>query len=447
MKRNGQEEIQQTLKHSNIKKKIKKEELDNFDQQDLGEFIQKFQIENNLINNNSPSKQYRIENYENKYFQKRSLSFLNLNNNNKKIKGKVGLINLGNTCYINAAIQCLSNLQPLCDYIMQHNEDKEINFNNKLGSQGLIVKAFSNLIRLIWNTDEKYIKPDEFFKVLSYCSKEVKKIQQIFQCLFINFSMPKKNNKMLKNLFYIYQINYMKIQIEQLQCNIYLKRAFQTFKLIRIRKLAAESWGDYLQQNKSVIVDLFQGQLKNTLKCLKCQFIKYTFGPFMYLTLPLKNKPSQQKVTLEECIQQFLETEILNNDNKWFCPKCQDFNKSEHKINLWKLPAILMICLKRFEYSKQSKNKINTFVEFPITQFSMDQFIPQQLQKEKPIYDLSSVVCHYGTLNYGHYVTYAKNFENLSWYLFNDKLTKKLMKKIFQVGEHICSFIKKVLYN
>lgn len=83
-------------------------------------------------------------------------------------------------------------------------------------------------------------------------------------------------------------------------------------------KLAADSWKDYLKRNKSVIVDLFQGQLKNTMKCKECGYLKYQYEPFMYLTLPLKEAARNQKVTIKSCLDEFLSEEILDGDIKWY---------------------------------------------------------------------------------------------------------------------------------
>jgi hypothetical protein len=53
------------------------------------------------------------------------------------------------------------------------------------------------------------------------------------------------------------------------------------------KEAAALAWSVHLKRNQSVIVDLFQGQLKSTLHCPRCNNISITFDPFMYLSLPL----------------------------------------------------------------------------------------------------------------------------------------------------------------
>lgn len=50
---------------------------------------------------------------------------------------------------------------------------------------------------------------------------------------------------------------------------------------------ACEAWKEHLQANRSIVVDLFQGQLKSTLKCLKCNYVSIKFDSFMYLSVPI----------------------------------------------------------------------------------------------------------------------------------------------------------------
>ena len=56
-----------------------------------------------------------------------------------------------------------------------------------------------------------------------------------------------------------------------------------------------ETWKNHLQRNKSVIVDLFQGQLKSTLQCLVCNYKSTKFDCLMYLSVPIASKQQQSQ--------------------------------------------------------------------------------------------------------------------------------------------------------
>lgn len=60
--------------------------------------------------------------------------------------GLVGLQNLGNTCYMNAALQCLSNCQKLTEYFLSKKYLSEINMTNNLGHKGKIAKNYGKLL-------------------------------------------------------------------------------------------------------------------------------------------------------------------------------------------------------------------------------------------------------------------------------------------------------------
>ena len=53
---------------------------------------------------------------------------------------------------------------------------------------------------------------------------------------------------------------------------------------------AMHAWKLHLQKNKSVIVDLFQGQLKSTVECLVCKNRSTKFDCLMYLSVPIAHR-------------------------------------------------------------------------------------------------------------------------------------------------------------
>lgn len=79
-------------------------------------------------------------------------------------------------------------------------------------------------------------------------------------------------------------------------------------------------------------------------------------------------------VTLQQCLQLFIEPEILGPDDKWYCPHCKDHIQAEKKMSIWRLPPILILHLKRFKYDhcssfgylSSSREKIDTTIKFPI---------------------------------------------------------------------------------
>lgn len=73
--------------------------------------------------------------------------------------GKTGLKNLGNTCYMNSILQCMSGTIPLSRYFMDGSYRSHINKDNPLGSRGVLAEAFSSVVKNLWSGEFKFISP------------------------------------------------------------------------------------------------------------------------------------------------------------------------------------------------------------------------------------------------------------------------------------------------
>ncbi|KAF7695684.1 ubiquitin carboxyl-terminal hydrolase 11 [Silurus meridionalis] len=134
--------------------------------------------------------------------------------------------------------------------------------------------------------------------------------------------------------------------------------------------------------------------------------------------------PMQQTtVHLQECIGLFTNMETLEDENPWYCPTCKKHQLATKKLDLWSLPEVLIIHLKRFSYTKYSREKLDTIVEFPLRNLDFSNFLLRKTgtDSEPPsTYDLIAVSNHYGGLRDGHYTSYARNKDNGQWYYFDD---------------------------
>uniref|UniRef100_A0ACD5TK19 Uncharacterized protein n=1 Tax=Avena sativa TaxID=4498 RepID=A0ACD5TK19_AVESA len=135
----------------------------------------------------------------------------------------------------------------------------------------------------------------------------------------------------------------------------------------------------------------------------------------------MSKKTRQEAVNLFSCLDAFLKDEPLGPDDMWYCPSCKEHKQASKKLDLWRLPEILVVHLKRFSYSRYMKNKLDTFVNFPIHHLDMSKYEKHTFGGDQPpIYELYSVINHYGGLGGGHYSAYAKLVEEDSWYHFDD---------------------------
>ncbi|CAD8178663.1 unnamed protein product [Paramecium octaurelia] len=183
---------------------------------------------------------------------------------------------------------------------------------------------------------------------------------------------------------------------------------------------ANKAWSDYLKRNRSIIVDLFQGQSINMLQCMVCNTKSYKFETFMYLSLPIL-----EDADLLQCISEYLKEEELDEGNQWYCSKCKSVKKSKKGIKLWKLPNILVIHLKRFKFTANYRCKLRWLINFPMYNLDLSNYSEQ----EQATYDLYGVINHSGTLHSGHYTSNCKNKDTQKWYNFDDTRIKEITEK------------------
>jgi len=119
-------------------------------------------------------------------------------------------------------------------------------------------------------------------------------------------------------------------------------------------------------------------------------------------------------------LELFAATERLGPDDPWYCNKCKEHRQATKKFDLWSVPPVLVIHLKRFSYrNKYLREKLETLVSYPVRGLDLT---PHLISKpaSPPVYDLYAVSNHYGSMGGGHYTAYALNKNTNKWYKFDD---------------------------
>ncbi|XP_010143286.1 PREDICTED: ubiquitin carboxyl-terminal hydrolase 8 isoform X2 [Buceros rhinoceros silvestris] len=308
-----------------------------------------------------------------------------------------GLRNLGNTCYMNSILQCLCNAPHLADYFNRNLYQDDINRSNFLGHKGEVAEEFGVIMKALWTGQYKYISPKDFKITIGKINDQFAGYSQQDSQELLLFLMDGLHEDLNK------ADNRKRYKEEN---NDHLDD-------FRAAELA---WHKHKQLNESIIVALFQGQFKSTVQCLTCHRKSRTFEAFMYLSLPLA---STSKCTLQECLRLFSKEEKLTDNNRFYCSHCKTRRDSLKKIEIWKLPPVLLVHLKRFSYDGRWKQKLQTSVDFPLETLDLSQYVigPKNNLKR---YNLFSVSNHYGGLDGGHYTAYCKNASKQRWFKFDD---------------------------
>jgi len=148
---------------------------------------------------------------------------------------------------------------------------------------------------------------------------------------------------------------------------------------------------------------------------------------------------SLRGISLQDCLDEFMKEEQLGEDDLWYCPQCKKHQQATKKFDLWSVPDVLVVHLKRFSNSRALRDKIEAFVDFPIegldlTEMVEERKIAKKLQEqgvdiaqlkfgdldEPLLYDLYAVDEHRGGLGGGHYRACAFNDLTGQWYQFDD---------------------------
>ncbi|KAL8778763.1 MAG: hypothetical protein Q9194_001819 [Teloschistes cf. exilis] len=124
--------------------------------------------------------------------------------------------------------------------------------------------------------------------------------------------------------------------------------------------------------------------------------------------------------TLTDCLDEFGKTEILSENDAWYCPRCKEHRRASKQFELWTAPDILVIHLKRFSSQGRMRDKLDIAVDFPVEGLDLTDRVKSQGEGKSPVYDLFAVDNHYGGLGGGHYTACAQNFYDKTWYEYND---------------------------
>lgn len=322
---------------------------------------------------------------------------LNKAKNSKSAQGLAGLRNLGNTCFMNAILQCLSNTRELRDYCLQRLYLRDLGHSSS--GHTALMEEFAKLIQAIWTSaPSDVVSPSEFkTQIQRYAPRFMGYNQQDAQ-EFLRFLLDGLHN----------EVNRVTARP---------KAAPENLDHLPDDEKGRQMWRKYLEREDSRIGDLFVGQLKSSLTCMDCGYCSTVFDPFWDLSLPIA-KRGYPEVTLADCMRLFTKEDVLDGDEKPTCCRCRTRKRCTKKFSIQRFPKILVLHLKRFSESRIRTSKLTTFVNFPLRDLDLREFASENTNHA--VYNLYAVSNHSGTTMGGHYTAYCRSPVTGEWHLFND---------------------------
>jgi ubiquitin carboxyl-terminal hydrolase 8 len=163
---------------------------------------------------------------------------------------------------------------------------------------------------------------------------------------------------------------------------------------------------EYTKARESFILRLFYGQIKSTVKCTTCYSESATYETFSNLSLELPPSNIDQ-CHISECFDMYFHGEKVYG---WNCPNCKEPREAIKKLDISKLPPVLVIHLKRFyadPYMNSTFRKKTISVDFPLIDMNMMPYVARSEKNNgsnsQHNYNLYAVSNHYGGMDCGHY--------------------------------------------
>lgn len=154
---------------------------------------------------------------------------------------------------------------------------------------------------------------------------------------------------------------------------------------------------------------------------------------------------AESDLPLERCFQMFTEEEQLSRDDAWYCNKCKDHVQASKRLQFWTLPRVLVVQLKRFTYTRFSRDRLDTAVRFPMHDLDLGPYCVPEAPLECRMYELCGVSKHIGALGGGHYVAYARSSIDGQWYFYNDSSVNRVEAEEVlndKVGAYVLFYIR-----
>ncbi|CAF1892453.1 hypothetical protein Bca4012_048664 [Brassica carinata] len=302
-----------------------------------------------------------------------------------------GLENLGNTCFLNSVVQCLTYTEPLAAYL------QDVGHGRRCHMAGFCALcAMQKHVRLALQASGKIVAP--------------KYLVSNLRCVSRNFRNCRQEDA------HEYMINL-------LEC---------MHRCCLPSGVPSESSDAY---RSSLVHKIFGGSLRSRVKCAQCSHCSDKFDPFLDLSLDISKADS-----LQRALSRFTADELLDDGAKVYqCERCKQKVRAVKQLTVSKAPYVLTVHLKRFEAHRSEK--IDKKVQFA-SAVDMKPFVSGPCAGNLK-YTLYGVLVHYGRSSHsGHYACFVRTSSGM-WYSLDDNRVSKVSENtVFNQKAYMLFYVR-----
>ena len=305
-----------------------------------------------------------------------------------------GLFNLGNTCYLNSGLQCLTYTSPLANYLKYHKKQCNVQ-----PGRFCMLCVMSNHVKSAMLNSGSSFKPSSVINSVKIIAKH------------LNVFRQQDSHEFIKH------------------CVMAMQKAC----LVGVAKDL-----DFHTKSTTVIDQIFGFYLRSRIKCLECKMTSDTFDLSHDLQLDIIKKI--ENTSIDDSTKIFFKQEFLRNENAYKCSSCKKKVTASKRFSIFNAPNIITLQLKRFVGF--SGNKCGRHVNYP-EKLNLRPHMSNS-SGEPVWYNLYAVLVHSGfSSDSGHYYAFAKVANN-NWYCFNDMSVYPVSLQKVLRQEAYCLFYEKV---
>lgn len=338
----------------------------------------------------------------------------NQENESPTMRGVLGLANLGNTCYMNSALQALRHCPEWTLFLSKNTADSHV--QDKNASTSKILYAYKDLLRSLWaGSGPGYVRPLGFFHELQTV------VRGTLYDDFIQRTPQDAHEFMVWLLDQMYMATQKQVELP-----------IRSLRKETEQQKALHAWKNAFESQYSPLTDLIFGLLRITLTCQNCQHEQLRWETFNVLKVGVRRDES-----LLSCLEAELADETIED---YRCDHCKETAPQTKTVRLWKLPKVLIVTLKRF---LPTGGKDMTPLSYGNEALVFDSLFAEQSAEPsqyKSYTCFATVDHHGGSMGGGHYTAQCLSPVWRTWHVYDDESAHPIEQPSFGTQTYLMLF-------